>query len=316
MKTRTKSVLFAVFFSALVAVSIAPTGEAQTVPACTSTSDAKLAPKSVSADSSGPLKPITGIREYDITFSYEVPAQSKSVTQIPITLSVRAEQGWAIPTLDKTKDFVLVDASSGQAVAKDVKAKLTVVLSKDAPAFAQQNIVISYEAGAGTCITPVAKSEMQIPIKAGFYERYQARFEKTIWKTGQNSQIQIPLTVENFGNGPIQIRFKINEQTSGKLNLAPPGIQIIQSTISGGDTNKLTIPIDVQTPFQNGYENRRDQLVLDIEGSAADDTALGLTPLQLNAVIQTQGVYVPGFEAVTMLTALLGAILVSRRLRA
>ncbi|MBW3581482.1 MAG: hypothetical protein KY455_00130 [Euryarchaeota archaeon] len=316
MKTRTKSVLFAVFFTALVAVSITPTAQAQDSPlspACTSVADASIsgtfAPLSFKR-----LKPITGFEPITVDFAYKSSGGSKSVTQVPVTFSYTVDKSWAQVSLDKTTAFAAV-SDSAQEKSVELPVTVSVAFTQAAPAFEQVNIKVTATPGDGTCVKKAAPTTVEIPIKADFYERYQARFEKTIHKTGQNAQIQIPLTVENLGNAGIQIRFKINEKTSDKLNFAPPGPQIIQSTISGGENNKLTIPIDVQTPFKNGYENRRDQLILDIEGNAADESTIALTSLQLTAVIQTQGVYVPGFGAVSMLFALLGAIFMTRRFR-
>lgn len=302
----------AVLLVASLAIVIVPSAEAQVAPCGDNVGAPSMTPTLSSP--SGRVKPITDTAQLKGKIVYEAPEQASSITPIKMTITARAENpSWAVVTVSPSVVFFQIE-SNGKTT-KTIEPTVSVALTKDAPAFAQQNIYLKAETDAGTCVKAAPALETPALIKADFYERTQARFGKTILQASQNDQVSIPLTIENFGNGAISVVFKNNEQTSKNLVLALPGLQIIPSTIAGGETSKLDIPIDVKTPFKNGYENRQDQLVIDIQGTSADDASVKLnTPLQVSAVIQTQGVYVPGFEAVTLITALLGAVLAHRRL--
>lgn len=299
--------------SAIILATI-PATEAQTVPVCAqdiANAQIVLKSKGFSAGESN-VKPITGLSTAKFTFTYSSDTQARTITQIPITIAHAADVPWLTTSVGTSKTFITLDPSSNSGGSQDFEVSVDVTASDQAPAFAKGNVKVTVSGGPGTCVKAAPPTEGSQQIVAGFYENYQARFQTAIWKTGQNERIQIPLIINNFGNGAIKVQLSPAEGTSSSLNFALPGLQTVESLIAGGSTNEVQIPIDLQTPFKNGYENRRDQFNLEVTGYYFADTNQKLTPVPLQAVIQTQGVYVPGFDVVAMLGAVIGAAFLAR----
>lgn len=309
---KTTRILLATLLAAIMIPVMTPGAEAQGPTDTVCTNAVKPSLDGSLSIGNNIIRPIVGLETVNVEYTYKADAQGTSITSVPVLFEAKADKSWLTVTLEKSQAFVAIN-QNGPTDAP-AKTTLSVSVSKDAPAFEKATITVTATAGGGACLPPVSTPvPAQTTVQADFYENYQARFDQAIWKTGQNARIQVPMTLENFGNGALRVQFAVAEGTSEKLNLALPGPQVVDSTIAGGDTNKLNIPIDVQTPFKNGYENRRDNLLIDITGASAFDTSKKVTPLQLSGVIQTQGVYVPGFEAVTLLGAAIALAFMSRR---
>jgi hypothetical protein len=296
---------------ALLAVVPSP-ASAQLVPAgCDVTGIANLS-VSIPADER-PITPITGVRTITATVTYTAVQQASSITPVEVTVRARAQDAWATVTVGKSNFFVNIEANAPTRQAEPIP--LTITLNRNAPAFQDTKITVEAEASEGTCVT-AAEGDGEQTIKAGFYEQYSARFERLVWPAGQNSQIQIPTTIENFGNGAITV-FLNNPQNGeadrgarGLVVTPPSGQVIVESDKQGGSRTTVTVNVEVQTPFKNGYENRRDAIAVQVTGTSTDQR-----DITLNAVVQTQGVYVPGFEAAALLTALLGVAMLQMRRR-
>ncbi len=118
---------------------------------------------------------------------------------------------------------------------------------------------------------------------AGFYFNHQARFEKSIWKVAPGGTIDVPGTFMNRGNGAVEVRFAISEDSSTYVAIGVPTALEVEAF------SEARFDVAVNVPDSGDYQNRRDKVILDLEVSrAGSPTDIG-DPVQLSAVVQTQG---------------------------
>lgn len=263
------------------------------------------------------ITPITGVETVTLEYTYTAPTHAKSITPIRVDISKSGEPSWANVVLAQTNDFLNIAEDGPTEVTRDISIDIDVGV--DGPAFTRESVTISVEAIGGTCVSPADAATADVTIQPGFHEQWQVRFEQSIHRHGQNTNFQIPLRVDNLGNGMIEVRLReIGEDSGGpKLDVVVPGgFHQVGAEVQGRGEPTVTLPIDVQTPFRNGYMNERIPLALEISGRSADQQEIELTPAELQAQVQTQGVFVPGFGTVTAVLALLGiAVLQVQRRR-
>ncbi len=297
------SVTVAFLATALVITPVA-TAQGQLDAACGNVAVPSLTvtPK---AGNNNPIRPVTDTGQVQFDVVYEVN-QGGGASVTPVTLNFEASTSdpgfttltWAPASLD-------IQVANNGPTKKEQTVTVSVAFDRSAPAFKTSTISLTVSGTGGTCVVPPTEKTERSQVKVGFYEQVQAAFTSQIFKASQNSQVSIPMKIENFGNGAVQMRFQINaDLTSKELSLPVPAPVIVPSTAQGGETNKAEFTVDVKTPFKNGYQNRQDSVTLDISGTSSDDTSVAIQPLQVSAVIQTQGVYVPGFGAATLFAAL------------
>lgn len=305
-------VLIALF--ALVLIVPQPAA-AQDVPAgCDTTAVSTL---SLTGDTSDAITPISGAQELTVGFTYTAPAAAYSLTPVPIEFSVSGEPGWANVVISERIVFVPIAENEATEVSESIG--LTVSVDANAPAFEKAKFEVQADAKQGTCVT-ASQATADMEITPGFLERWSSRFDQSILQFGQNTAFQIPVTVENQGNGAIEVQFQQIERDESKVDgraldvVVPPGFSEIGSEAQGGEKTR-TFNVDVQTPFRNGYMNERFPLAVEISGTSADQQGIELRPATLRAVVQTQGVFVPGFEMIPMLVALVGVAMIQMRRR-
>jgi hypothetical protein len=143
---------------------------------------------------------------------------------------------------------------------------LDVTVEANAPAYTRPQITVTANASQGTCVTAAGPATATFNIQPGFYELWQARFGQSIHKYGQNTNFQIPLVVENSGNGRIEVQVAHLRDENGNGRgmdvVVPGGRHPVGSEAQGHSDRSMTLPIDVQTPFKNGYMNERIPLTI------------------------------------------------------
>lgn len=255
--------------------------------------------------SGGLVRPITGEGKIEATITLTVDQGGKSISPMILTIQESTDKSWATVVLSQYSAAVKVPDNGGEI---PVKVTGTVYLTRDAPAFSTANIVIKASSTGGTCVQPPKEAEGKTSVKAGFYGKMQARLEKTIDGAGQNSKVTIPLIVENFGNGEILTKYKLENAEKTKVDVILPGNIIVPTAIGTSLDPKQILPIDIQTPYKNGYMNDVAPVVITITSESSEDPEIKGQDATVTALIRTQGVYVPGFELTTLMAAALAAL--------
>lgn len=291
-------------FLAVTFLAFAPGATAQTALCPTQTPVTSTLTIDVKSTSAGNVKPITGegTFEADVELSYNQGGSSLSPIQFTYTAS--ADKPYASVVLSKKSDAQPVEPASDGPKKITSGVSGIVYFDKNAPAFDKVKVIVNVESSAGTCIQKAEPRDGEASFTAGFYAKMQARFDKSIIKTGQNSQITLPLIVENFGNGEIVTQYSQLNAEKSSVSVVLPSSIIVPSAIGTTLDPKQTLNIDVNTDYKNGYMNEIEPLALQITSKSNDNQEIDGQTVTVNALIRTQGVYVPGFDAVAALGAI------------
>ncbi|MBW3582227.1 MAG: hypothetical protein KY455_03915 [Euryarchaeota archaeon] len=227
------------------------------------------------------VDPVTETRDVRFDVSAECPPLSVETQLHPHSLQfeIESDAPWARATLFPTVVYPVFSPDEClQGAKRSFRVTASIAFTAQTPAF--EPVRFRFTAAMDTGDT----AEHEFDLRAGFYERWQARFETNVVRAGPSEVVQVPLTIENHGNGAIQVHSGFNEESSNALVVALPGKQLIPSLVEGGETNKVTVTIQVRTPDDTG---RQDQMIIDLGGSSAGDPSIQLSPLQGTVVIHT-----------------------------
>lgn len=231
------------------------------------------------------------------------------IEPVPIELDVAVDKPWAVATVSPqrtTVQFQTQDCIHGYS--DSLHAAIQFSFTEDAPAFER----VTFQLRVAMPYADVVTEEWQQ--MAGLYFHTAARTEASIIHAAANQHVQVPITIENHGNGLMQAHFRLDDESSSHLSVALPAPVIVPAF--GGVT---TVNVDINTPF--GFDGtRRDAVLVELVPGSADDASLHDASIQLGATIVTQGdggsgglpaeeLPAPGFVAPLAALAALGAAL-------
>ena len=267
--------------------------------------DVEVAPQGVS------IPPITGLGAATATLSIACAAGgAPPVDPVSVRAEVTADEPWATVTVAPAEALVEIPPEACvQGIPVVTRFNITTSLAETAPAFATVSLQITATAAGAE---PVSAAWTET---AGIFFNHQARFEKSIWKAAPGTEVHVPLTVENGGNAAISVQSSIGNGTSSGFEVRLPEPFVVDAF--GG---RSTVKVEVKVPEGGVYENRQDQLVLDLAFEAAAQPAFDAEPgAQVTAVIQTQGSSLGASSASVVLVlaglAALGVLVGPRRRR-
>lgn len=309
LKRRIIAVLLVGVLALTAASAFATPAAAQNIlPACTETPTVATLEQS-SVPELGTLTPWQPAQA-NVEFTYHAN-NGWSLDPVHVTIEANAAEDW-VQVNPSTQTATVLPSPDEESFTRDVTMTVSVMLTNRAPMGAATEVTFTATATDGTCIQAPQALDVGAPVTVGFFEQYNVRLDRTMIRAGQNAGIDIPMVITNFGNGDIEIVARPHDSMEGSdLKASRIPSLIVPSEISGGDTNRETFNVEVRTPFKNGYQNRFDEFVLVIGGTPVQDRSIDLQEYEVSAQIQTQGVYVPGFNAVFAIFAALGVALVT-----
>lgn len=196
----------------------------------------------------------------------------------------------------------------------DLILAIAVAVTRDAPAFEPIRIVVQATPTAGkgsqqdqcSIINGPAVTQ-EVFLIPDYLPSISYIPDSTILKTGQNKQIAFPIRMINFGNFPSRVSTELVGGTGGLAVNTPPEI-FIDSKVTGGATakNEERVNIGIITAGKNGYTNKVYSFQVKFIGKAdSTGTNLQTQPVgPMSFTVKVQGVYVPGFDASSVLSAL------------
>lgn len=287
-----------------------------------------FAPVDLAALNGGRLPPETGTAKYDVVADVNYPPVSACSTLVTVTYRVVTKDPYVTAILSplsvsQMADFNGDDPStpadnlvgpSGNTQA--FRTRLTLSTSRDAPALQNLHVEIAAKAVAGTldgdrnCNLASGESSGAVELKNDFVARVQYQPSSYILKTGQNSAVNFGLRVTNLGNGPTRIHVQAEAAGPKSLeSLVPPTDLHMLARATDGPSARTQedLIIQARTPHATGYRNSFYSVVLTLD-AAYDGALAGATASTDHQAIalsvQVQGVYVPGFDAASLLAAL------------
>lgn len=316
MKLVSRTVLFALAAAMLTSAIIVPTVSAQQESTCGpgGTGTAQITIDAIVFNEDVvPLQPKT-VSNIVLKYSYSA---GYSINPITISITPTKPPAYAEITVQPTilsfappSTPAPTGTGGGGDSGQTLKFAVTVVFSRDAPAFKTTPFSLNAAATAGTCIhSTTTQAPTTFPVTPGFYGVLSASVPKTIQKAGQGSEVTFPMTIENLGNGQIKVFFQVEGQGKGtrSLQVTTPTEVTIDSLAQGGNSNTRVVNLNVNTPFKNGYMNALNAIRVVITSQSPERTGIEGDKASLSMLVRTQGVYVPGFDSVLMIGALLGA---------
>lgn len=241
----------------------------------------------------------------NILYSY---ALGYSQTPIIIDLTAVMKASYGSASVSPAQLVVPVPSSPtpNSYAPPAIPFSVLVIFNRDAPAFQPTEVLVKAQASAGTCVKAVPQKDSNVvPVKPDFFGIIAATADRAIVKSSQNNQLQLPIKVENFGNGQIKVFF--STQAGKGIEVVTPEPRILDSTAQGGKKTSEIVNLNVNTPYKNGYMNKINSVNVEITSTSAEDTSIQGDKAALSMLVRTQGVYVPGFDSVLMLAALVGA---------
>ncbi|HEC81495.1 MAG TPA: hypothetical protein ENI42_03605 [Thermoplasmatales archaeon] len=199
---------------------------------------------------------------------------------------------------------------------RSANATVTISVNENAPAFTQSKIRIKMHAralkGLGCEISEVTFYD-EIPFTPGYSPVISFTTPNGNFKEiGPGSTANFNIHLENLGNAPTEVTFKVLNQPRGwSPNII--SMTTLGSKVLGEETTK-DIPFVVQPPYNFGYHNERQSFQVSLTPAYYRDPTLTGKEYIITFVVHSRGFSTPGFEMVFALTALIGVAFLAKRM--
>lgn len=310
---------FTTFLLASMLIAFAPSATAQTAQKanvdCTKVEDKGGVLKA------GRLTPESALYQAELTCTVKLPPTTSicPASTVTTTFTKNKAEPYAILSPSPTVVSQTIPPSGGVGASEvplsSVKSTITIVINRKAPAFVTGEYivhVVSTPAASTTSGCNIAPSEpfpVTINIVNDYFPIMEYQPAKYSMKTGQNKDVVFSVKVTNFGNGDTKVTAApaIWVSKSKLESVIPPSQTTLESKAISGEKALFSkdVVISAKTPHSNGYTNSIYTFSMAFSATAVqtgqdiakDDQSLTLS-------VQVQGVYVPGFDAASMIGAL------------
>ncbi len=223
--------------------------------------------------------------------------------------------------------------------------RITVGLTAEAPAFETTNLwvrpyVIQHPRDEGDLSEFVSQAHTNLSVTAGYVSIYTVRLVDVKTEARPQEPLKYMLEIDNFSNGPTRFQFSTpGGNLSQGFQVLPPDPTIVPGRGQGADAGDpfggnqtggngtgganasqapnasssqpghASLPVEVYTPYHNGYVNQRAPIQIQIDafyGPNLDITGISSVVSTLGTV---KGVYTPApGAALAALVLVLGAV--------
>lgn len=327
---------FTILFVASIFAMLMPTGVAQAQDQPLRVNEV-VKPNVKIEENKALLFPETRQAEIDYKFGVKIPPLSGCTVDITVTFKYLPGEESAYSTavlspqqLIKTFDtgdsaapVPFVNPSGSEVTGFDTT--LTVSFFRNAPAFQDAKFKVQATALASASTSDSCNvgdsqpTDSEASLKPDYLASMSIQPSSIIQTSGQNKRVLFPVKIVNFGNGPTRVITTIVEKTQGLNAVQPPAEVLLESKATQGDQalNQQDIFITVLTPNNNGYTNKVYSFDATFKAKA-DTSETGSFAEQEITVpfsLKVQGVYVPGFDSVSLIAALGVGLLGLSRMR-
>lgn len=190
--------------------------------------------------------------------------------------------------------------------------KMIISVTRDAPAFKDEEyklkVTVTLPQNTNGCSITSGEGTGAITVKNDYLPLTNVVPAQYFQKAGQNKKVIFPIDVFNIGNGPSRVKVDIIPLGKNRLDsvIPPAELRLESRSVKGASALfKSATKIEAQTPHSNGYTNSiysfQTKFTTAYDGPG-ENTAQDETTVTLS--VQVQGVYVPGFDSVSMVVAL------------
>ncbi len=161
--------------------------------------------------------------------------------------------------------------------------------------------------------SPGSSATQTFTVTVDYFPLISARVATKIQQSGPQTQIPFDIQLENKGNAQTKVLFTLgNVEESSKWNPILPEVIDIDSFADTGGKTTDTVTFTVGTPFKNGWNNAEKSFQVLMTTSASLDPSKPGNTLSASVLARVRGIYVPGFDPILMVGAVLGTALLAR----
>lgn len=298
-------------FGALAA--IAPTAQAQV--------DAGTQLSFTISEPDGRIRPQIDTDKVSITWTYQVTGSQLQATLgdleggVVLDFDITCEpQNTYLQVLSGTQ--VLIPVASIDAGDNTITEtfEVSVSPSRDAPGLKPITCNVDGTASGSGNALPPADFSSGFSVIPEYYGLVEAKVTGSkLQKAGPQQEVSYLIDVTNFGNAETRVTFNFPEgglpSGSGWDQLLPDPILL---DAKGGERQTSQATFTVSTPYKNGWNNLQGSYTLQVNPVSTDDREQEAESVTLNVITRVRGVYVPGFEPIAMIGAVLGIALLAR----
>lgn len=225
--------------------------------------------------------------------------------------------------------------------------RVTVGLTADAPAFETNNLwirpyVIQHPRDEGDLSEFVSQAHTNLSVTAGYVSIYTVRLVDVTTEARPQEPLQYRLEIDNFSNGPTRFQFSTpGGNLSQGFQVLPPDPTVVRGRGAGGQAGdpfgggpgdnqtggnaseagntspmspgQASLPMEVYTPYHNGYVNQRAPIQVQIDSFYGPNLDIQGISSVVSTLGTVKGVYTPGPGAPLAMLFLTGAAVVLRR---
>jgi hypothetical protein len=244
-----------------------------------------------------------------------VPAGGAVYSTIPVKITPSCTTQGLIIT-GPASILVSVDPTKTGTSSKYVgDADFYISASRDVPGLKLQQCNVKAEVPSYVQDAAVAASSATqgLTVTVDYFPLISARVAQKIQQSGPQTQIPFDIQLENKGNAQTKVLFTLgNAETSSKWNPILPEVIDIDSFADPNPKTTDTVTFTVGTPFKNGWNNAEKSFQVLMSTTASLDPSKPGNTLSASVLARVRGIYVPGFDPILMVGAVLGTALLSR----
>lgn len=294
----------------LVAVALAAALAAVALPSAAGPGTAAQRPQ-VQVDVApleGPVEPESGLSVTNVTVEVPCGAVGQGGDRA-VNVSVASKPSWVGASVSPAVVYLGPDDCEAANGTASARADLVVQTTHRAPAFQAGNLTVRASSDG------MDPGTDDLAIEAGFYAVLDVQTARPVVVAAPASQVDLPVEVTNFGNGPVQVTAEgVKGAPTGGLEAVLPGPFTVGSNATGGEnTRSLVVP--VRTPGGTVYVHETGTIEIRWSAVYALDPGAGGTNATSAFRITTKGVHVPGPGPAAAVAGLAAAALAARRAR-
>ncbi len=307
-----------ILLAAFVAGVATPTASAQT-------GEADLVGESAVLSPNTPILPEIGTATLTLKYKYTIPTSIHNLagakqSTVGVTLTFNCDPGVIIT--GTTSRSINVDPVSAGATESEFPAEAVFGVTVDRTAPGLKTLACRVLGSATALDAQFAQSVDQkeigsFNVKADYFPLISSNVAGKVKDSGPRKNVGFDITLSNFGNAKTQVSFEVLSKPAGKRwQVLTPDPIILDTPNGGTEATSGTAKLSIATTYKNGWNNEQGAVQLKMTARAAEQLSNpNVLELQSNMLVRIRGVYVPGFEPVVMLGAVLGAGLMARMLR-
>jgi hypothetical protein len=294
---------------AMIGVLFVPGGSAQEFQPTVTADTPGVSPKTIF--------PETETGTLSIPVTYRMPPGTQlsffSGPGIPVSVSFSNCPSYVSITGASSKVFAYPDPQTPDPSTQETFS-LDVTIGRDAPGLQSITCTANIDAEAvGNGQIQAASDSVQFTVRADYYSLLQAKVSQKVQQAGPYKEVPFDIELTNFGNARTQVAFEVTERPSGgKWSVSVPENIILNSPNSGTGSPQDVATLTVVTTYKNGWNNEQGAYTLQLNPTSADDPSKTGNTISTNMLVRVRGVYVPGFEPIVMLGAVIGVGLMAR----